>query len=59
MPRIVRVTVEGGVIQYVEVPEGVTVIVRDYDAEGCDPDLVEQDDDGNDYIESIWEQETP
>ena len=28
---IVRVTVEGGVVQHVEVPEGVHVIVRDYE----------------------------
>ncbi len=59
MRKIVKVTVEGGCVQHVEVPEGVTVIVRDYDAEGCDPDLIEQDEDGNDYIESIWEPETP
>lgn len=59
MQKIVRVTVEGGCVQFVEVPEGVTVIVTDYDAEGCDPNLVEQDEDGNDYIESIWEPQTP
>ena len=54
MPKIVRVTVEGGVVQHVEVPKGVTVIVHDYDTEGCNPDLIEQDENGDDYIEIVW-----
>jgi hypothetical protein len=54
---IVRVTVKGGVIQWVEVPEGVTVIVHDYDVDGSQDDLLQQDDHGDKFMESIWEHE--
>lgn len=55
--KIVRVTVEGGVIQHVEVPEGITVIVRDYDVEGCPPELLQQDENGDVCFESLWKHE--
>jgi hypothetical protein len=55
--KIVRVTVVGGVVQHVEVPEGVQVVVRDCDVDGTDTDELEQDDDGDRFIESIWEHE--
>ncbi len=46
-------TIEGGVIQHVEVPPGVTVTVRDYD---CDPgEGIDRDADGNEYVESVYE----
>lgn len=48
------VTVEGGVVQHVEAPEGVRVVVRDYDAEGCDADRLSVDEDGNEYVEAVW-----
>ncbi len=52
--KTVTITVEGGVVQNVEVPEGVTVIVRDYDVEGVESDLLQQDENGDNYIEAIW-----
>ena len=55
--KIVRVTVEGGVVQHVEVPVGVQVIVRDYDLDGIEADQLQQDDNGYQFIESIWEHE--
>ncbi len=55
--KIVRVTVEGGVVQYVEVPEDVQVVVRDYDVDGSETDQLEQDENGDQFIESIWEYE--
>ncbi len=54
MEKVVIVTVEGGVVQHVEVPNGVRVIVRDYDTEGCDDDLVQQDENGDECFESVW-----
>ena len=54
---IVRVTVEGGVVQHVEVPEGVHVIVRDYDVDGTEEDQLEQDENGDHFIESNWDHE--
>jgi len=55
--KIVRVTVEGGVVQHVEVPQGVKVVVKDYDVEGSDSDQLEQDENGDNYNESTWEHE--
>ena len=54
MEKLVVVTVEGGVVQHVECPDGVKVIVRDYDCEGADADLVDVDEDGNEFAESVW-----
>ncbi len=55
--KIVRVTIEGGVVQHVDVPVGVQVVVRDYDVDGTDADDHEQDENGDHFIESIWEHE--
>ncbi len=55
--KIVKITVEGGVVQHVEVPVGVQVVVKDYDVEGCDEIDVQQDEHGDNYFEAIWEQE--
>ena len=52
--KIVHVTVEGGVIQDVECPSGIQVLIRDYDVDGSETDLAE-DDSGDEFIESIWE----
>jgi len=50
----VIVYVDGGLVQDVEVPEGVEVIVRDYDVEGSNsPESIETDERGE-YIESAW-----
>ncbi len=53
--KIVQVTVEGGVVQHVDVPEGLQVVVRDYDVDGTEADHLQQDDNGDQFIESIWE----
>ena len=55
--KIVRVTVEGGVVQHVQVPQGVSVIVRDYDVEGTPEDMLVKDENGDSFIEAIWEHE--
>ena len=54
MTKIVHITVEGGVIQHVECPEGVQVVVRDYDTEGIEEGL-QRDDNGDLFTESVWE----
>ncbi len=53
----VVVTVEGGVVQDIEVPEGVVVKVRDYDVEGVDSAdiILSRDKNGDGYVESTWE----
>lgn len=46
---------EGGVIQDIACPEGVRVIVRDYDTDSIPEDELTKDDEGDDCIETIWE----
>lgn len=53
-PKIVRVTVEGGVVQHVGCPKGIKVIVKDYDTDGSEDDL-KRHKNGDNYVESIWE----
>lgn len=48
--NIINVTVEGGVIQnIVNIPDHVTVRIRDYDSDGT-----KKDQDGNRYFEADW-----
>lgn len=54
MTKIVHITVEGGVIQDAQVPDGVAVVVRDYDVDGAE-DGLQQDENGDQYIESVWQ----
>ena len=55
MQQVVHITVEGGVIQHVECPQGVNTIVRDYDTDGIEDAKLSSDEEGNKYIETIWE----
>lgn len=50
------VYVRGGVVQHVDVPQGVEVEVRDYDLEPEDvrEELHKQDSDGYWYHSGIW-----
>ena len=54
MAKTVVVTIEGGVVQNVECPEGVAVIVRDYDVDETDGGLQVIDSDGNRFREMSW-----
>jgi len=52
---MIEITVEGGVIQDISgIPSGQEVVVFDYDVEGVDESLLKTDDDGNDYLESVY-----
>jgi len=50
----VTITVEGGVVQHVDLPPGVRVIVKDYDIDGSEADL-SRDENGDQYVEGVWE----
>ena len=52
--KIVHVTVEGGVIQDVECPSGIQVLIRDYDVDGSETNLAE-DETCDEFIENVWE----
>jgi len=55
--KVVKIVMEGGIIQDIELPPGVKVIVRDYDVEGGigEPGEVLRDFHGDEYMETIWE----
>ena len=59
-PHIV-VTVEGGVIQSVDIADGTAFVeVHDYDTEGTnEPGDIQRDPDGTPYLRSIWTNRTP
>lgn len=51
-PATITVIVEGGVIRDIEdIPDGVRVIVRDYDMDGMDEEYIEK---GEGFWESVW-----
>jgi hypothetical protein len=52
--KTVDVAMEGGLIQWTSIPEGVRLVVRYYDVCGSTEDL-KTDEDGDQYVESIWE----
>ena len=52
--KTVTVTVEGGNVQHVDVPEGVEVIILDYDVEGEPDTEVEIDGNGDRRKRSVW-----
>ena len=51
--KVVTVYVEGGVVHDVIVPEGIVVVIRDYDIEGVDPERLTSVN-GNQFVESRW-----
>ena len=54
--KVVEIWVEGGLIQDMKLPKGVSAIVRDYDIEGSeDDDRITKDKNGRDCFESVWE----
>jgi hypothetical protein len=59
-PHIV-VTVEGGVIQHVDIQDGTALVeVHDYDTEGTsEPGTIERDPDGTPYLRGLWTNRIP
>ena len=50
------VVMEGGIVQDVGgIPRGTTVIIRDYDCDGYDDDVLETDEYGDKHHDSIYE----
>ena len=51
----ITITVEGGVIQMIDnIPEGVRVVVQDFDTEGTPPDELTKLESGDFCIQSAW-----
>lgn len=53
--KTVTITVEGGVIQNVDLPDGVRAVVRDYDYDNEYDTNIHEDIAGDKYVESVWE----
>nr|ADY58568.1 hypothetical protein Plabr_0947 [Rubinisphaera brasiliensis DSM 5305] len=49
----VLVIVSGGVVQNVVCPDGITVVVRDFDVEGVEEEAIKTEGDER-FIESVW-----
>jgi len=54
MDKIIRVVIENGDVQHVEVPEDVIVVVCNYDVANRDPRHLERDGNGDQFAETIW-----
>lgn len=54
-PLTVTITVEGGVVQHIDLPPGVRAVVKDYDIDGCDESDLTEDENGDEYVEGVWE----
>lgn len=52
--KTVTVTIEGGVIQNIEAPPGVRVVVMDFDTEGVEPTELTLNAQGEAYVRSVW-----
>lgn len=49
--------VDGGIVDAITIPQGVEVVVRDYDmVNTIDNELVQIDDTGKEYVEIIFEE---
>ncbi len=51
---VIRVTLEGGVVQEITHPDGIKAILRDYDTDGVSEDMLQADENGNRFLESTW-----
>ena len=51
---VVRVTLEGGVVQEITHPDGIKVVLRDYDTDEVSEDMLQADENGSRFLESTW-----
>lgn len=52
--RTATVTIKGGVVQDVDCPPDVQVVIQDYDVEGFDQADLAEDDKGGRYLKMTW-----
>lgn len=57
MNKTVIVTVTDGIVDVDELPDGVTVIVRDYDSIDVEPELITVDEYGDKCVEFVYEKQ--
>lgn len=47
-------TLSGGVLEVVSIQKGMEIVIRDYDQDDIDPELLCIDEDGGRYIEIVY-----
>jgi len=54
--RVITVTVDGGMVSWVDIPDGseIRVLVKDYDMDGCDETDLCVDDNGDECAVTLW-----
>ena len=49
--------VDGGIVDPITIPQGIEVVIRDYDmADKVTNELIQSDDSGKEYIEIVFEE---
>ena len=57
--KVVTVIIRNGMVEYMEIPRGVEVVVKDYHNDNFPPERFSYDDDGLRYVETIWGDNQP
>lgn len=52
--KTVIVRIEGGVVQNVDCPSDIQVVIQDFDVEGLDQADLAEDDKGGRYLKMTW-----
>jgi len=51
--------VDGGIVDPVSIPDGIEVVVRDYDmVNTIDNEMIHTDDEGKDFVEIVFDDDT-
>ena len=57
MTKQIILKVDGGIVDPINIPEGIEVVIRDYDmVQTIDNELIRKDEDGNEFVEIIFEE---
>lgn len=51
--------VDGGIVDPISIPDGIEVVVRDYDmVNTIDNEMIHTDDEGKDFVEIVFDDDT-
>ena len=57
MTKQIILRVDGGIVDPINIPEGIEVVIRDYDmVQTINNELIQKDEDGNEFVEIIFEE---
>lgn len=59
MKKQIILRVDGGIVDSIKIPEGIEVVVRDYDmVNTINNEMVQTDEDGKDFVEIVFDDDT-